>query len=194
MFGGGIKYICRLCWWFIIDVSDHQQWVWTGGATELLCMIEMWALQSMCFTCKPSKENTSPIQWLILLWVCLGGSWYICGGQWAHREVGRPPISAHGHPKSFIFIPISKWWPVHMEPSYLYQSHYLFACYLPKRMSFDGFDYVNMCWNYHQQPREGKHGSQEGVDTRSGKQVNCRRTVVNVAFTVSYFHGEHEVN
>ena len=25
MFGDGIKYICRLCWWFIIGVSDHQQ-------------------------------------------------------------------------------------------------------------------------------------------------------------------------
>ena len=25
MFGDGIKYICRLCWWFIIDVSDRQQ-------------------------------------------------------------------------------------------------------------------------------------------------------------------------
>ena len=24
MFGDGIKYICRLCWWFIIDVSDRQ--------------------------------------------------------------------------------------------------------------------------------------------------------------------------
>jgi hypothetical protein len=25
MFGDGIKYICRLCWRFIIDVSDRQQ-------------------------------------------------------------------------------------------------------------------------------------------------------------------------
>ena len=24
MFGDGIKYICRLCLWFIIDVSDRQ--------------------------------------------------------------------------------------------------------------------------------------------------------------------------
>jgi hypothetical protein len=36
MFDDEIKYICRLCWWFIIGVSDHQQspnpttehWVW----------------------------------------------------------------------------------------------------------------------------------------------------------------------
>ena len=25
MFGDGIKYKCRLCWRFIIDVSDHEQ-------------------------------------------------------------------------------------------------------------------------------------------------------------------------
>ena len=25
MFGDGIKYICRLCWRFIIGVSDRQQ-------------------------------------------------------------------------------------------------------------------------------------------------------------------------
>ena len=36
------------------------------------------------------------------------------------------------------------------------------------------------------------------VDTRSGKRINCKRPVVNVAFTGSIpgikFHGEHEVN
>jgi hypothetical protein len=26
MFGDEIKYICRLCWRFIIDASDRQQW------------------------------------------------------------------------------------------------------------------------------------------------------------------------
>jgi hypothetical protein len=25
MIGDEIKYICRLCWWFIIDVNDRQQ-------------------------------------------------------------------------------------------------------------------------------------------------------------------------
>jgi hypothetical protein len=25
MFGDGIKHICKLYWWFIIDVSDRQQ-------------------------------------------------------------------------------------------------------------------------------------------------------------------------
>jgi len=27
MFGYEIKYIWRICWWFMIDVNDHQQWL-----------------------------------------------------------------------------------------------------------------------------------------------------------------------
>ena len=94
--------------------------------------MEMWALQSVCFACEPSKESTLPIKGLMLLEDVFDGSpkfvegWRGCGA----TMVG-PTALIFLH-----FVPIRKYMTCTSETMLFVQKSLLLAYFLPKMMFY----------------------------------------------------------